>query len=236
MSAALSAKFGNWFDEWFEDQNASDIRRWAIAAAIVVALHLTAFGAYVYGHRPAADDMSDDAAPISVDLSPGDDTVDQVEVAPTPDQPPPPPQQIEQPPPPPPPPPPPEAVALPEPAPAPPKVEQPPPQAPQQARTRGGMERDEATWRGQLSRHLLKFKRYPSEAQSRGEEGTVTLSFTVDRTGHVLAHKIVQSSGYPPLDAEVMSMIERAQPLPAFPNSMTETQIDLVVPVQFSLR
>jgi protein TonB len=104
------------------------------------------------------------------------------------------------------------------------------------ARTKGGMEREEASWRSQLSKHLLKFKRYPSESQSRGQEGTVTLSFTVDRTGHVLARKIVQSSGYPALDAEVMAMIERAQPLPAFPDSMTESQIDLMVPVQFSLR
>ncbi len=215
---------------WIEDEHSDDMRRWAIAAAIVIFVHLAAFGAYVYVHRP--DDMGDDTTPIAVDLAPSDDTVDQT---PTPDQPPPPPQ-VEQPPPPPPPPPEPQAVVAPEPPP-PQKIEQQPPPTPaMQARTKGGMERDEASWRSQLSKHLLKFKRYPSEAQAHGEEGTVTLSFTVDRTGHVLARKIVQSSGYPPLDAEVMSMIERAQPLPPFPDSMTDSQIDLIVPVQFSLR
>jgi protein TonB len=215
---------------WFEDENPDDIRRWAIAAAIVIAIHLAAFAAYVYGHR--ADDIGDDTAPISVDLAPSDDTVDQAEVAPTPEQPP----QVEQPQPPPPPPEPPQAVVAPEPPPPQKIEEQPPPTPAMQARTKGGMERDEASWRSRLSKHLLKFKRYPNEAQSHGEEGTVTLSFTVDRTGHVLARKIVQSSGYPPLDAEVLSMIDRAQPLPAFPDTMTDSQIDLIVPVQFSLR
>jgi hypothetical protein len=31
-------------------------------------------------------------------------------------------------------------------------------------------------------------------------------------------------------------MIQRAEPLPAFPASMTERQLDLTVPIRFSLR
>jgi periplasmic protein TonB len=31
-------------------------------------------------------------------------------------------------------------------------------------------------------------------------------------------------------------MIERAQPLPAFPPSMTEPKLDITVPIRFSLR
>jgi hypothetical protein len=33
-----------------------------------------------------------------------------------------------------------------------------------------------------------------------------------------------------------MAMIQRAEPLPAFPASMTEPQLDLTVPIRFSLR
>jgi protein TonB len=33
-----------------------------------------------------------------------------------------------------------------------------------------------------------------------------------------------------------MAMIERAQPLPAFPPSMTQTKLDLTIPIRFSLR
>jgi periplasmic protein TonB len=64
----------------------------------------------------------------------------------------------------------------------------------------------------------------------------VLLSFSVDRAGHVLSHQIVRSFGHPELDAEVTSMIERAQPLPAFPTSMTDDKLDLTVPIRFSLR
>ena len=38
------------------------------------------------------------------------------------------------------------------------------------------------------SRQLQRFKRYPVSAQSRKEEGVVLLSFSLDRSGHVLAH------------------------------------------------
>jgi protein TonB len=62
------------------------------------------------------------------------------------------------------------------------------------------------------------------------------LSFSVDRNGRVLAHEIVRSSGHPELDKEVVSMIERAQPLPPFPPSMPQAKLDLTVPIRFSLR
>jgi hypothetical protein len=34
----------------------------------------------------------------------------------------------------------------------------------------------------------------------------------------------------------VLTMIDRAQPLPAFPASMTQAQQDFTVPIRFSLR
>jgi periplasmic protein TonB len=92
------------------------------------------------------------------------------------------------------------------------------------------------SWQNALVRHLQRYKNYPSGAKSRGEEGVVQLSFTVDRSGHVLNRKIVQSSGHPELDNEVMSMIERAQPLPPFPATMPQAKLDLTVPIRFSIQ
>jgi protein TonB len=85
-------------------------------------------------------------------------------------------------------------------------------------------------------RQIQRTKRYPPEAQARGEQGVVLLSFSLDRNGRVLAHRIAESSGHADLDNEVMAMIERAQPLPAFPPSMTQTKLDLTIPIRFSLR
>ncbi len=165
----MIARASAWFESaWFEDADPRDLRRWAIAAAIVVAVHVAAICAYLYVHHP--DELGDDSSPISVDLAPSDDTVDQAEVAPTPDlqQ-----QPIEQPPPPPPPQP--EAVVTPEPPP-PQKVEQQPPPTPAMvARTKGGMQREMASWQSNLIKQLEKFKRYPNDARARGDEGTVEL-------------------------------------------------------------
>jgi protein TonB len=215
---------------WFEDGDLSDVRRWVLAALIVLSVHIGAIAAYVYVRPP--DDIGDESPAVAVEVSPSDDTVDQAEVTPVPEQ-----QeqkQVEEQPPPTPPPPP-DAVAMPEEKP----VEQPqeqPQQAPQPARTKSSSSQVSSTWETSLVKRLNQFKRYPGEAQSRGVEGVVLLSFSVDRTGHVLSHQIVRSSGHPELDAEVTSMIERAQPLPAFPASMTGDKLDLTVPIRFSLR
>ena len=216
---------------WFEDEEPGEIRRWAIAAAVVVAIHLVVLCPYAYFYHP--EEIGDDATPISLDLSPSDDTVDQAEIAPTPEQPPP---QVEQPPPPPPPPPTPPAAVVETPPPPPPKVEeQQAPTPPVPARTKGGAPRVAPSWATSVTRRLEQFKRYPARSRDRNEEGVVLLSFVVDRSGHVLSHEIVQGSGHPDLDAEASAMIERAQPLPPFPDSMSQDQLDLTVPVRFSL-
>jgi protein TonB len=209
---------------WFEDEDPRELRRWATAALIVVAVHFAAISAYVYVHRP--DEIGDDASPLSLQLAPVDSDVDQPEVQAQPEEQ----KPVEQPPPPPP-----DAVAMPEEKPVEEPVAKPQP-APTPARIKGGAPQVSASWETSLVKHLQQFKRYPSGAQARGEEGIVMLSFSVDRTGHVIAHQIARSSGHPELDAEVMSMIERAEPLPAFPAAMTEAKLDLTVPIRFSLR
>jgi len=64
-------------------------------------------------------------------------------------------------------------------------------------------------------------------ASSAAKMVWVMLSFTVDRTGHVLKREIVRSSGHREL--EVISMIERDLPLPPFPASMPQAKLHLTV-------
>jgi protein TonB len=52
----------------------------------------------------------------------------------------------------------------------------------------------------------------------------------------VLARSISKSSGVAALDEEVLAMVQRAQPLPAFPSAMMQQSVNLVVPIRFSLR
>jgi protein TonB len=93
----------------------------------------------------------------------------------------------------------------------------------------------ETSWRGLLVARLQSFKRYPSPAVARREQGLVSVSFTMDRTGRVLARRIVKSSGFADLDQEALDMIQRAEPLPPFASSMKENTRDFVLPVRFYL-
>jgi protein TonB len=211
---------------WLEDESRRDLRRWALAGAVVVAIHLTVISAFLYTHQP--EEVGDDSA-ISIDLVPTGDVVDQPEVQPQPeveqkpDETPPPPEETQ-------------TIVVPPPQEKQSEEQKPAAQA-MPARTKGGTQNAVApTWVSGLFKQLQRAKRYPAAAQSRGEEGVVMLGFTVDRNGHVLAHRILQSSGHPELDTEVSALIERAQPLPPFPPSMPEQQLDLTVPIRFSLR
>jgi len=93
-----------------------------------------------------------------------------------------------------------------------------------------------ASWRDMVVAQLQRAKRYPRGAESRREQGVVTLSFSLGRNGNVLARSIARSSGNAELDQEVLAMVMRAQPFPSFPPSMTQPRINLTVPVRFSLR
>jgi len=100
----------------------------------------------------------------------------------------------------------------------------------------GGLPGETRDYAATLLAWLERHKEYPRQARVRRQQGTVLLYFVVDRSGRVLAHRIEQSSGYPALDEEVLAMIERAQPLPAMPETMDEQTLELVVPVQFFIR
>jgi len=92
-----------------------------------------------------------------------------------------------------------------------------------------------ASWQAQLVSWLARYKRYPRLAQEQHQEGVVYLRFTMDRGGRVLTAQIDNGSGFPLLDEEVSALIRRAQPLPALPPEISDAQITLTLPVEFSL-
>ena len=85
-------------------------------------------------------------------------------------------------------------------------------------------------------RKLERYKRYPSEAQARGEYGVAQLAFNVDRSGGVHHARIVRSSGSSALDSATLDLVMRAQPLPPPPPEIQGAQIPIVVPIRYSAR
>jgi protein TonB len=91
-------------------------------------------------------------------------------------------------------------------------------------------------WKSQLVARLELYKRYPSEAQSRGEQGVAQLAFSVDRSGGVHHARIVRSSGSSLLDEATLALVERAAPLPAPPPEISGAQIAISVPIRYNMR
>jgi protein TonB len=87
-----------------------------------------------------------------------------------------------------------------------------------------------------LLAQLNRAKRYPVPAQRRRAQGVAYLRFTMDRSGKVLTAQLERSSGHGDLDEEVLALIRRADPLPPIPPEIAQGRLELVVPVQFSLR
>ena len=91
-----------------------------------------------------------------------------------------------------------------------------------------------ASWQQAVVARLARFQRYP--AQAKGATGVVNLSFSIDRQGHVLNSQIIKSSGSAVLDAEALSLLTRAAPLPPPPAAVPDSDLTFVLPIRFGLR
>lgn len=205
---------------WFDDNEPRDLLRWAFAGAVVICVHAALIAAYLNFRRAPSAEIGDETPIISLELTaPQIDQVEQPAVEKPVAQ-----KQTT-----------PDAIR---------PVEKPPPMPVRQTapapRTTvhevASAPRIDPGWESLLLRRLQEFKNYPREARRRGEQGMTLLAFSLDRNGHVTSRHIVKGSGYAALDAEAMALVERAQPMPAFPASMTEAELNLTVPIRFSLR
>ncbi len=91
-------------------------------------------------------------------------------------------------------------------------------------------------WKSRLLAQLERYKRYPDEAQRRGEHGVAQLAFNVDRLGGVHDIRILRSSGSSLLDRATLALAHRAAPLPPPPSDLTGQRIPIVVPIRYSIR
>jgi protein TonB len=92
------------------------------------------------------------------------------------------------------------------------------------------------SWQKSLHLHLSRHKRYPGEARSKRVEGVVTVGFTMDRSGKVTSAYIIKGSGSAMLDAEALSVLERASPLPAPPDDYPTEALSMSLPIKFNIR
>ena len=125
---------------------------------------------------------------------------------------------------------------VPQPAPEPPVATAPPrPVSPAPAAAPPAPSRALPNFEARLLARLEQYKHYPRAAMNRGQQGTVRIRFTMDRTGEVLAVTIAQSSGHDLLDQEALATVRRAAPLPPIPPDIPQARLNIVVPIRFAL-
>jgi periplasmic protein TonB len=225
-----------------------DLRRWVLSAAVVVGLHAALVVILTRWHEHVTGDEGNDA--IVVDLAPftGPSTESKNDLAPGPEQ-----QQstaspdvqplkpeekpqekIERPP------------VLPdadvqlplEVKPPDKPVEQPSPPVPQATsppRPRPSAAQV-ASWHRRIALQVERHKGYPASARARHETGTAELAFTLDRTGKVVASRVVRTSGFAALDQETIDTVRRAAPFPPPPENLSGETFDFTVPIRFNIR
>ncbi len=91
-----------------------------------------------------------------------------------------------------------------------------------------------AAWRSSWAAALSFAKHYPEAARARGEQGTVRLALTIDRSGHVVSARLIGSSGSATLDQAALDMARHAsgQPLPPEMGA----SVTLTVPIRYAIR
>jgi periplasmic protein TonB len=90
------------------------------------------------------------------------------------------------------------------------------------------------SWEEALSDWINAHKFYPELAQQRGQQGTVSLRFTVQRDGHVIGVALTQSSGSSILDAAAERLLRDAR-VPPLPADISQPQITVTIPIRYLL-
>ncbi|WP_247530357.1 energy transducer TonB [Bradyrhizobium sp. 199] len=79
-----------------------------------------------------------------------------------------------------------------------------------------------AAWRKAVTEHVWRNRVFPSQAMGQRADAGVT--FVVDRSGQLISSALVESTGFAPLDAATLAMVERSVP---FPKPPAEAKDDL---------
>lgn len=86
-------------------------------------------------------------------------------------------------------------------------------------------------WQKKLVAHINRYKRYPAGAVRRTAQ--ITVAFTLDRVGHVVATGVQSSSGDPAFDQAALTMMRKADPVPPPPPLLADNGLSFSMPVIF---
>ena len=89
-------------------------------------------------------------------------------------------------------------------------------------------------YKGQISRRLNQFKKFPPAAMAKGLTGVAKVSFRINANGRVSMARLSASSWVPVLDDEALALLRRCSPFPPIPPALGLNVLELSVPISFT--
>ncbi|MGS0497592.1 TonB family protein [Pseudoalteromonas mariniglutinosa] len=88
------------------------------------------------------------------------------------------------------------------------------------------------SWTASLLSHLMAYRKYPTSAIMKKQQGVTYVEIILARDGKVISLQIIKSSGVEVLDQAALKTIADAEPLPKVPNELTAPHT-LLLPIEF---
>lgn len=99
----------------------------------------------------------------------------------------------------------------------------------------GGNPAARQSYLSRVMARIARFKRYPRSARKNGITGVVVVKFIIKKNGKVASSEVINSSGDSRLDQEAVEMLVRASPFASIPDELSNSHLELTLPVEFSL-
>jgi TonB family protein len=96
------------------------------------------------------------------------------------------------------------------------------------------LQRLKVSWFAELTAHFDRHKRNPDVQKFK--KAKVVVNVTFDRTGHIVASKVEESSGDPAYDEAALAMVRRSDPVPKPPPLVADEGLNFNLPVIFKDR
>ncbi|HLA28366.1 MAG TPA: energy transducer TonB [Syntrophales bacterium] len=96
-------------------------------------------------------------------------------------------------------------------------------------------DKEYAAYLKKIKRKIENIWSYPRQAFEREKEGTSTVKFSLDKSGKLLASRVIKSSGYDLLDKETISAIRAAAPYESFPPDINFSRLHILATFHYSL-
>ena len=97
------------------------------------------------------------------------------------------------------------------------------------------LEQARISYQDMVAKQLARSKRYPERALIRRKTGEGSIRLEISADGSVSQMTILRSTNTPILDDELLAMVKRASPFPAFPRDLRKDRVAFVIPVEFRL-